>query len=113
MHMCRSILRLLQRLGKYQGSELAVVIDVLILERRPAFTRPALLCKRPRWAIQTRYIAVMEHRQYPRHLFCLGAVDAHDAAFPDRASTAGRKKESLLCETCLAYHDSIRSDHTA
>jgi putative SOS response-associated peptidase YedK len=28
-------------------------------------------------------------------------------------STAGRKKESLLCETFLAYHDSIRSEHTA
>ena len=29
------------------------------------------------------------------------------------ASTAGRKKESLLCETFLAYHDSIYSDYTA
>ena len=28
-------------------------------------------------------------------------------------STAGRKKESLLCETFLAYHDSIYSDYTA
>jgi hypothetical protein len=25
----------------------------------------------------------------------------------------GEKKEPLLCETFLAYHDSIRSDHTA
>jgi hypothetical protein len=29
------------------------------------------------------------------------------------ASTAGRKKEPLLYETFSAYHDSIRSDHTA
>jgi hypothetical protein len=28
-------------------------------------------------------------------------------------STAWRKKEPLLCKTFLAYHDSIRSDHTA
>src|SRR5215510_16080064 len=28
-------------------------------------------------------------------------------------STAWRKKESLLCETFLAYHNSMRSDHTA
>src|SRR5262245_3439622 len=27
-----------------------------------------------------------------------------------KASTAWRKKESLLCETFLAYHDFIRSD---
>src|SRR5262245_36602983 len=29
------------------------------------------------------------------------------------SSTAWRKKESLLCETFLAYHDSIRSDDAA
>src|SRR5262245_29762624 len=29
------------------------------------------------------------------------------------ASTAWRKKESLLCETFLAYHDSTRSDDAA
>src|SRR5262245_49141483 len=88
MHMGSGILRPLKRLGNYQGDELAIVIDILILERRPAFARPALLYKRTRRTIEMRAIAVMENRQYPRHLFRLSAVEAHDAAFPNGAGNA-------------------------
>jgi ADP-ribosylglycohydrolase len=47
-------------------------------------------------------------------LICTARSLLHGAQWRDYlTSTAGRKKESLLCETFLAYHDSIRSEHTA
>ena len=69
-----------------QRDELSIVINLVVLEGRPAFSWPAVIFKTVRRTIKLLRISVMQNRENTGHFLGFARIDAHDFSRADRAS---------------------------